>query len=137
LFKPRKVYRAGFGGGGGNGAAGGHPTGANPPSGAVVYYWLAQPRQVVTMDFLDAQGKIIRSFTSQQDPTVAADSIRADSVRAARNDSLFRAGATLYTALRVEARCDETSPCEEGSFYRPPPPRVANKAGLNMFAWNL
>src|SRR5438094_2868472 len=94
LFKPRNVYRASFGGGGGNGAAGGHPTGANPPSGAVVYYWLSQPRQLVTLDFLDSQAKVIRSFTSQQDPTVAADSIRADSIRAARNDSLRRAGAT-------------------------------------------
>jgi photosystem II stability/assembly factor-like uncharacterized protein len=136
LFKPRKVYRAGFGGGGGTGAAGGHPTGANPPSGAVVYYWLAQPRQVVTMDFLDPQGRVIRSFTSQQDPTVAADSIRADSVRAARNDSLRRAGVAPDTTVRTEARSEET-PSEEGPIRRPPPPRVANKAGLNMFAWNL
>ncbi len=78
LFRPRKVYRAGFGGGGGTGAAGGHPTGANPPSGAVLYY-----------------------------------------------------------SLRAEARSEETTPGEEGPFRRPPPPRVANKAGLNMFAWNL
>ena len=137
LFKPRKVYRASFGGGGGNGAAGGRPTGANPPSGAVIYYWLAQPRQVVTLDFLDTQGKVIRSFTSQQDPTVAADSIRADSIRAARNDSLRRAGATPDTTTRTEARGEEASPGEEGPIRRPPPPRVANKAGLNMFAWNL
>jgi photosystem II stability/assembly factor-like uncharacterized protein len=137
LFKPRRVYRASFGGGGGNGAAGGHPTGANPASGAVVYYWLAQPRQLVTLDFLDAQGKVIRSFTSQQDPNVAADSIRADSIRAARNDSLKRAGATPDTTTRTEARGEEASPGEEGPIRRPPPPRVANKAGLNMFAWNL
>jgi len=137
LFKPRKVYRASFGGGGGTGAAGGHPTGANPPSGAVVYYWLAQPRQLVTLDFLDSQGKVIRSFTSAQDPTVAADSVRADSVRAARNDSLRRAGATPDTTTRTEARGEETSPGEEGPFRRPPPPRVPNKTGLNVFAWNL
>jgi photosystem II stability/assembly factor-like uncharacterized protein len=136
LFKPRKVYRAAFGGGGGNGAAGGHPAGANPPSGAVIYYWLAQPRQVVTMDFLDPQGKVIRTFTSQQDPTVAADSVRADSIRAARNDSLRRAGGTPDTTARSEARGEETAG-EEGPVRRPPPPRVANKAGLNMFAWNL
>jgi len=116
LFKPRKVYRASFGGGGGNGAAGGHPTGANPSSGAVVYYWLAQPRQLVTLDFLDSQGKLIRSFTSQQDPTVAADSIRADSIRAARNDSLKRAGATPDTTTRSEARGEEASLGEEGPF---------------------
>ena len=137
LFKPRKVYRAGFGGGGGTGAAGGHPTGANPPSGAVVYYWLAQPRQLVTLDFLDAQGRVIRSFTSQQDPTVAADSIRGDSIRTARNDSLRRAGVAPDTAVRAEARGEETPPDEDGPVRRPPPPRVANKAGLNMFAWNL
>jgi photosystem II stability/assembly factor-like uncharacterized protein len=136
LFKPRKVYRAAFGGGGGTGAAGSHPTGANPPSGAVIYFYLAQPRQVVTMDFLDEHGKLIRSFTSQQDPTVAADSIRADSVKAARNDSLRRAGAAPDTAARAESRGEETQG-EEGPVRRPPPPRVPNKAGLNMFAWNL
>jgi photosystem II stability/assembly factor-like uncharacterized protein len=137
LFKPRKVYRAAFGGGGGNGAAGGHPTGANPPSGGVIYYTLSQARQLVTIDFLDPKGAVIRSFTSQQDPTVAADSVRADSIRAARNDSLRRAGLAPDTTVRAEARGEEAPPGEEGPVRRPPPPRVANKAGLNMFAWNL
>jgi photosystem II stability/assembly factor-like uncharacterized protein len=136
LFQPRKVYRAGFGGGGGNGAAGGHPTGANPPSGGVVYYWLAQPKQVVTLDFLDAHGKVIRSFSSQQDPRVAEDSVRADSIRTARNDSLRRAGVAPDTTTRSEARGEETSG-DEPPRRRPPPPRVPNKAGLNTFAWNL
>jgi photosystem II stability/assembly factor-like uncharacterized protein len=136
LFQPRKVYRAGFSGGGGNGAAGGHPSGANPPSGGVVYYWLAQPRQVVTLDFLDPQGKVIRSFTSQQDPGAAEDSVRADSIRTARNDSLRRAGVAPDTTTRSEARGEETSG-DEPPRRRPPPPRVANKAGLNTFAWNL
>jgi hypothetical protein len=102
-----------------------------------VYYWLAQPRQLVTLDFLDAQGKIIRSFTSQQDPTVAADSVRADSVRTARNDSLRRAGVTPDTTMKSEARGEETPEGDDGPPRRPPPPRVPNKLGLNMFAWNL
>ena len=76
LFKPRDVYRANFGGGGGNGASGDHPTGSNPPSGTIVYYWLKQPNQVVTMEFLDPSGKVIRSFTSAQDPKAARDSLR-------------------------------------------------------------
>ncbi len=137
LFKPRRAYRAAFGGGGGTGAAGGHPSGANPASGGVVYYWLAQPRQLVTMDFLDAQGKVIRSFTSQQDPTVAADSVRGDSIKTARNDSIRRAGGTPDTTTKSEARGEETPPGDDGPPRRPPPPRVANKAGLNTFAWNL
>ena len=136
LFKPRPVYRATFNGGGGTGANGTHPTGANPPNGAVIYYWLGQPRQVVTMDFLDSRGKVIRSFTSNQDPRQVTDSIRADSIRTARNDSLRRAGLPPDTAQRSEARGEETPP-DEGPVRRPPPPRVSNKAGLNMFAWNL
>jgi photosystem II stability/assembly factor-like uncharacterized protein len=137
LFKPRKVYRAGFNGGGGTGAAGRHPNGQNPPSGAVVYYWLKSPRQVVTMDFLDGKGVVIRSFTSNQDPTVAADSVRTDSLRAARADSLRKAGVKEDSTVRAEARGEETSPGEEGPRRPPPPPRVSNKAGLNSFSWNL
>jgi hypothetical protein len=89
------------------------------------------------MDFLDAQGKVIRSFTSQQDAIVAADSVRGDSVRTARNDSIRRAGGTPDTTTRSEARSEETPPGDDGPPRRPPPPRVANKVGLNTFAWNL
>jgi hypothetical protein len=89
------------------------------------------------MDFLDPQGKVIRSFTSQQDPTVAADSVRADSIKTARNDSIRRAGGTPDTTTKSEARGEETPPGDDGPPRRPPPPRVANKAGLNTFAWNL
>jgi photosystem II stability/assembly factor-like uncharacterized protein len=131
LFKPRDVYRAGFGGGGGNGAAGDHPTGQNPPSGAIVYYWLKQPSQVVTMEFVDPAGKVIRTFTSNQDPLVARDSLR----QAARADSIRKAGAKADSSQRSEARGEETQ--QEGPRRAPPPPRVANKAGLNTFSWNL
>ena len=137
LFKPRPVYRASFNGGGGNGAAGGHPSGANPPSGAVVSYWLGSPKQTVTLDFLDAKGKVIRSFTSLQDSAVAADSVRGDSVRKARNDSIIRAGGKPDTTVRLEARGEESGGGDDRPQRRPPPPRVPNKAGINTFSWNL
>ncbi|MEO8193562.1 MAG: glycosyl hydrolase [Gemmatimonadales bacterium] len=136
LFKPRDVYRAGFGGGGGTGSAGDHPTGQNPPSGAIVYYWLKSPKQTVTMEFVDPAGKVIRTFTSAQDARVARDSLRADSIRTARTDSLRRAGVKVDSAQRAEARGEET-PADEGPRRTPPPLRVSNKAGLNTFAWNL
>jgi photosystem II stability/assembly factor-like uncharacterized protein len=131
LFKPRDVYRANFGGGGGTGAAGGHPTGQNPAPGAIVYYWLKTPNQLVTMDFLDASGKVIRSFTSAQDPQAARDSLR----NAARADSLKRAGAPADSSQRSEARGEETT--EEGPRRPQLPPRVSNRAGLNTFSWNM
>jgi hypothetical protein len=131
LFKPRSVYRANFGGGGGTGASGDHPTGSNPPSGAIVYYWLKAPNQLVTMEFVDPAGKVIRSFTSTQDPQAARDSLR----QAARADSLKKAGARPDSSQRSEARGEETA--DDGPRRTPLPPRVANKAGLNTFSWNL
>jgi len=132
LFKPRDVYRANFNGGGGTGAAGDHPTGQNPPSGAVVYYWLKSPNQVVTMEFVDPKGKVIRTFTSAQSPQASRDSLR----NAARTDSLPRAGARADSSQRLEARGEETGG-DDGPRRQPPAPRVANKSGLNTFAWNL
>ena len=136
LFKPRDVYRANFNGGGGAGTAGDHPTGQNPPSGAIVYYWLKNPGQTVTMEFLDPAGKVIRTFTSTQDPQVARDSVRADSIRTARADSLKRAGVKADSTIRTEARSEESAG-DDGPRRAPPPARVANKAGLNTFSWNL
>ncbi len=62
LFTPRSTYRitwqAGFGGG-----AGGQ-VGANPPAGAIVYYWLKQPARKLTLEFRDSTGRTIKSFSS-------------------------------------------------------------------------
>lgn len=136
LFRPRPAYRASFSGGGSTGAAGGHPTGKNPPQGASFYYWLRSPRQIVTMDILDASGKLVRSFTSRQDSASAADSVRGDSVKAARADSLKRAGAKPDSTIETEARGEETDE-DEAPGRRARPQRVPDKKGLNMFTWNL
>jgi photosystem II stability/assembly factor-like uncharacterized protein len=115
LFKPRAAYRVNWGGGFGGGG-GQHPAGKNPPSGAVVYYTLASPNQKATLDFLDAKGAVIQSFTSELDSAGVADSVRTDSIKKANNGKV--------------------PPGAEGP-RRPARPRVANKQGLNMFAWNL
>jgi photosystem II stability/assembly factor-like uncharacterized protein len=81
LFRPRDQYRmasgGGFGGGGRGGAGGAqaitpenaplHPTGQNPPSGVVVQYWLKSGNEEIGLDFLDATGKVLRSYSSKQD----------------------------------------------------------------------
>ncbi len=62
LFAPKNAYRMatsfGFGA----------PTneGQNPPYGAVVYYWLRnKPKDEVTLEILDSQGKLIKKFSSK------------------------------------------------------------------------
>jgi photosystem II stability/assembly factor-like uncharacterized protein len=81
LFHPRDQYRLASGGGGGGGGFGRggapqqitpenapiHPTGQNPPSGVIVQYWLKSAGEQVGLDFLDATGKVLRSYTSKAD----------------------------------------------------------------------
>lgn len=64
LFKPEDAYRTpGFGGFQLPPTA---PIGANPPNGAVIHYFLkSKPKQEIVLEFLDANGKIIRKFNSK------------------------------------------------------------------------
>jgi len=134
LFKPVDAYRTQWSGGFGGGGGGGNQVGANPASGAVVYYTLKSPNQKVTLDFMDVKGEVIQSYTSEQDPQVAADSVRQEQLRAARIDSLVRTGLTRDSATRV-ARAGAAGGGGFGGGARRP--RVPNRAGLNTFSWNL
>ena len=151
LFKPRDAYRVsfagrGFGGGGGAsaGSAGRRCTRwrTSPAGGPVVNYWLKQAGREVTLEFLDAQGKLIRSFTSRQDSATAADSVRARRARARASTRCVAAGIRWTArerscvARRAQAETD-TGDDDDGPRRTPPPPRVPNKAGINSFAWNM
>ena len=141
LFKPRDAYRVDWGGGFGGGGTDAHPVGKNPPSGAMVYYWLKDQNQDVTLDILDARGRLVRSFSSRQDSITAADSLKVDALKRQRTDSLKAAGVTDSTKLdSILAKLfADTLKDEDKPWPRRPPaePRAPNKAGLNMFAWNL
>jgi len=61
LFKPRDAYRM---------RGWGFPrpnVGQNPPGGSVVYYYFKEkPEEAVTLEFLDAEGNLIRKFKSRK-----------------------------------------------------------------------
>jgi len=42
--------------------------GANPPAGAVIWYYLKEPGQSVTLTFRDASGAEVATFSSQENP---------------------------------------------------------------------
>ncbi|HEU5218908.1 MAG TPA: hypothetical protein VFU23_09625, partial [Gemmatimonadales bacterium] len=139
LFTPRDAYRTTLGGfffGGGGGA----PGGLTGWDGAVVSYWLKKGGQTVTMEFLDAAGKVIRRFSSEQDSVARADSLKGAAERSAR-DSLARRKSDSLAALGVmpaSIRPDTTDPrLRPGGWRYTPPPRIPNKAGMNRYAWNL
>jgi hypothetical protein len=111
LYKPSDAYRIDWGGGfriPGAGYGGETPSGQNPPSGAVIYYQLKDPNTRVTLEFLDAKGSLIKSFTS-------------DSTTGGTNTAAAIAAGDFETAMRGAPRA----------------PRAPNKLGLNQFNWNL
>ena len=66
LYKPGTAWRI-RGGGGEPDSHGGGATGENPPTGAIVYFYLkAAPKGEATMEILDAGGKPVRSYSSAQ-----------------------------------------------------------------------
>ncbi|MGA8143740.1 MAG: hypothetical protein WB987_07620 [Candidatus Acidiferrales bacterium] len=52
------------------------PAGQNPPAGAIIDYFLAQsPSGPVTIEILDAQGKLVRKFSSSDKPDQTQDEL--------------------------------------------------------------
>ncbi|HEX5385908.1 MAG TPA: glycosyl hydrolase [Gemmatimonadales bacterium] len=126
LYRPRDAYRIQWG----RAEPG---SGANPPSGAVVWYSLSKPREHVTLQFFDSAGALVRRFTSDPDSLTAADSLAFES----RVDSLERLGVSRASGEELARREGEEPEEGEGPPTAPRPPRVGNKAGLNRFVWDL
>src|SRR2546422_897531 len=126
LFKPRDAYRVDWGGGFFAGGTDAHPIGKNPPTGAMIYYWLKDKGREVRLDVLDATGRVVRSFTSKQDSLTAADSLRADIVKRARTDSLKQAGVT--DSVKIDSIVSDTLKDRDKPWPRRPPPAQIGRA---------
>jgi hypothetical protein len=156
LLRPRDAHRVswggGFGGGGGRsatppagpppppGTAPVRPVGNNPPSGAVVQYWLRSANQDVTLEFLDAQGRLVRRVTSRLDSAAYADSVRREQRRRSREDSLRTAGLSqdsIQKLTRVSTDAPGAVTTDDDAPRTPPVPRAPNRAGMNQFVWNM
>ena len=63
LYKPRLAYRLRWP----DFYERRQPVGDNPPTGAMVYYYLpAAPKGVVALEFLDASGKVVRRYSNEE-----------------------------------------------------------------------
>jgi photosystem II stability/assembly factor-like uncharacterized protein len=72
LFKPEAVYRVRRSTNPDTPIPPDEPTGQNPPDGAILDYFLAQPASgPVTLEIVDAQGKLVRRFSSEDTPEVS------------------------------------------------------------------
>ena len=105
-----------------------HATGAgeNPPCCLTVSYWLRQRVETpLTLEFRDAAGKLIRSFTSAE-PASDSAKATADSAK----------GAQPRDTLAAKQRGSRPLADDTLAFV-PADSVVPRRAGLNRFVWNL
>jgi len=63
LYKPRLTYRLRWP----DSFERQQPVGDNPPSGAIIYYYLpTAPKGLVALEFLDASGTVVRRYTNEE-----------------------------------------------------------------------
>ncbi len=123
--------------------AGGHvltaSAGENPPSGAIVDYWLSgnpDPRDSLRLEFLDATGKVIRHFSSAAPP----DSIKSAAFARMYSDSVRAQGASPgkqpTDTMSFKARGSREL-IADTLAYSPSDSIVTARAGVNRFVWDL
>src|SRR4029077_20726055 len=78
LFKPEPAYRVRRSTYSDTPIPPDEPMGENPPDGAVLDYFLGQtPSGKVTLDILDAQGKLVRRYSSSDQPEVTQQELES------------------------------------------------------------
>jgi photosystem II stability/assembly factor-like uncharacterized protein len=111
LFAPKETIRA-EGGGRGGGPRGFIPVGQNPPTGALIDFWLKdRPTGEVRIEILDAAGKLVNKYTSNPSnrPTGSEDTTPVIDEQGGGGGG--RGGGA--------------------------PARVPTQAGMNRFIWDL
>jgi len=78
LFAPRDAYRTRYAGGGGFGRGRGPSAPQYIAPGAQIDYWLNAEPSSVTLEVLDAQGKLVRSYSSEGAQTAAEPTANDD-----------------------------------------------------------
>ncbi len=89
----------------------------------MIDYWLKKPAQNLTLEILDAQGSVLRTYkgvapNAKDAPAAAADAPKASDA-----------------AKAADAPKGADEPPEEDAPRKPKPPSMA--AGLNRFAWDI
>ena len=119
LFKPEPGLRVRFGTNDPTPWPPELPAGENPPPGAIIDFYLPAATADVKLEFLNAQGKVVRTYASTdavRKPDPATDPV-------------------AYTKL-----CQDTPSAPDCSlpFYWPAPPQVLKtSAGMHRFTWDM
>jgi len=95
------------------------PAGENPPPGAIIDYYLPSDAGEVKLEFLDSQGKVVRTYSSS-DPARSPDP------------------ATDPVAYNKLCQQTPTSPdCNLPLYWSAPPQVLKTTAGMHRFTWDM
>ncbi len=118
LFTPKETLRAEGGGRGGGGGRGAVAIGQNPPTGAIIDYWLKdRPTGEVKIEIVDASGKLVNKYSSNAParPTGSAD----------------------VGFVPAEQETGEPGAGGGGRGGFGAPARAPAQAGMNRFIWDM
>ncbi|MEO7966361.1 MAG: glycosyl hydrolase, partial [Gemmatimonadaceae bacterium] len=133
LFQPATAIRFAGGHGGGRGA------GENPYDGVLVDYWMRDvPKDTVKLEFVDARGGVLRSFSAKSDAAPSDSATKDSSKAAAKPDAKGEAtrrsmqpdSLAIADSLRKAARSDSLAFFASDSI-------VTTRPGSNRFFWDL
>jgi photosystem II stability/assembly factor-like uncharacterized protein len=99
LFKPESAYRVQRSNYPDTPMPPDEPAGKNPPDGAILNYFLAQPApSPVTLEIVDAQGKLVRRYSSMDKPEVTQEELEKQLIPLywIRMPKILSAGAGMH-----------------------------------------
>lgn len=95
------------------------PAGENPPPGAIIDYYLASPASDVKLEFLNVQGKVIRTYSSK-------DAVRTPDP------------ATDPVAYNKVCQQTPNAPdCANPLYWPAPAQALKSTAGMHRFTWDM
>ena len=107
------------------------PAGANPPDGAILDYYLPAAATTVTLEILDAQGHLVRSFSNSDKPDITEEELQKQLiplywVREPRHLSTAAGMHRLVWDLHYPP------PAQRGMTIRSPRFRTTRRAALSV-----
>ncbi|MFO7170333.1 MAG: glycosyl hydrolase [Chloroflexota bacterium] len=113
-------------------------SGANPPRGVVVTYWLKEaPKEPLTLTFADADGNVIRTFTSRKPDEIAgAQGAAGEGAPGSETPSATAAGGEGAEGVDPSAAASG-APSEPEDERAKKELKAPAQAGFNRFVWDM
>ena len=129
------------------------PAGQNPPDGAIINYWLPADAKTVTLEILDAAGKLVRGYDSSAAVVPFGttgegggnlDPAFAGAISTPVNGEQIAVANNQYRPENDYFRFHQAAPPEQGQsawnyprYWIRPPLELKRTRGFHRFVWDL